>query len=53
MHYIIEICMREKHCKQYTHLSEKQCNSREQFWTQKIHLQEVTEQKICSANYFP
>lgn len=45
--------MREKHGRQNTHLSEKQCNSREQFWTQKIRLQADTKEMICSAKYFP
>lgn len=52
MHYTAEIGMREKHDKKDPHLSEKQCNSREQFWTQKIHLQEDTEDRSVAQNIF-
>lgn len=47
---VLRVHTGEKHGEQHTHLSEKQCNSREQFWTQKIHLQEDKEDTSVVEN---
>lgn len=47
---VLRVHKGEKHGEQHTYLSEKQCNSREQFWTQKIHLQEDKEDTSVVEN---